>query len=101
LCIPRTPPNLGYVGYSAPDVLVVTDPIGDSQAVTEAVTAGIPVIAMGDSNNSVSNVDLVVPTNNKGRRALAVVYLLLANEVLDRDPDGEPTYALEDFEEGI
>lgn len=99
--IPGTLTNPDYDGYIEPDALVVTDPIGDSQAVTEAVTVGIPVIAMCDSNNSVSNVDLVVPTNNKGRRALAVVYWLLANEVLDRDPDGEPTYALEDFEEGI
>ncbi len=98
--IPGTLTNPDYDGYIEPDVLVVTDPIGDAQAVTEAVTVGIPVIAMCDSNNSVSNVDLVVPTNNKGRRALSVVYWLLANETLDRT-GGEPGYALEDFEEGI
>jgi small subunit ribosomal protein S2 len=98
--IPGTLTNPDYDGYIEPDVLVVTDPIGDSQAVTEAVTVGIPVIAMCDSNNSVSNVDLVVPTNNKGRRALSVVYWLFANETLDRT-GREPGYALEDFEEGI
>ena len=98
--IPGTLTNPDYDGYIEPDVLVVTDPIGDSQAVTEAVTVGIPVIAMCDSNNSVSNVDFVVPTNNKGRRALSVVYWLLANETVDRT-GGEPGYALEDFEEGI
>ncbi|WP_256686771.1 30S ribosomal protein S2 [Halococcus qingdaonensis] len=98
--IPGTLTNPDYDGYIEPDVLVVTDPIGDSQAVTEAVTVGIPVIAMCDSNNSVSNVDLVVPTNNKGRRALSVVYWLLANETVDRT-GGEPGYALDDFEEGI
>ncbi|GAA0462405.1 30S ribosomal protein S2 [Halococcus dombrowskii] len=98
--IPGTLTNPDYDGYIEPDVLVVTDPIGDSQAVTEAVTVGIPVIAMCDSNNSVSNVDLVVPTNNKGRRALSVVYWLLANETVDRT-GGDPGYALDDFEEGI
>lgn len=98
--IPGTLTNPDYDGYIEPDVLVVTDPIGDAQAVKEAVTVGIPVIAMCDSNNSVSNVDLVVPTNNKGRRALSVVYWLLANETLDRT-GREPGYALEDFEEGI
>jgi small subunit ribosomal protein S2 len=98
--IPGTLTNPDYDGYIEPDVLVVTDPIGDSQAVTEAITVGIPVIAMCDSNNSVSNVDIVVPTNNKGRRALSVVYWLLANETVDRT-GGEPGYALEDFEEGI
>ena len=72
--IPGTLTNPQYDGYIEPDVLVVTDPIGDAQAVKEAITVGIPVIAMCDSNNQTSNVDLVVPTNNKGRRALSVVY---------------------------
>ncbi|MFD1634131.1 30S ribosomal protein S2 [Haloplanus ruber] len=98
--IPGTLTNPDYDGYIEPDVVVVTDPIGDSQAVKEAITVGIPVIAMCDSNNQLSNVDLVIPTNNKGRRALSVVYWLLANETLDRR-GAEPTYALDDFEAGI
>jgi len=95
--IPGTLTNPDYAGYIEPDVLVVTDPIGDAQAVKEAITVGIPVIAMCDSNNQVSNVDLVIPTNNKGRRALSVVYWLLANETLDRRNAGT-VYALDDFE---
>jgi small subunit ribosomal protein S2 len=95
--IPGTLTNPKYDGYIEPDVVVVTDPIGDAQAVKEAITVGIPVIAMCDSNNTTSNVDLVVPTNNKGRKALSVVYWLLANETLDRR-GAEPAYALEDFE---
>ncbi|WP_132057643.1 30S ribosomal protein S2 [Halorussus amylolyticus] len=98
--IPGTLTNPKYDGYIEPDVLVVTDPIGDAQAVKEAITVGIPVIAMCDSNNNTSNVDLVVPTNNKGRKALSVVYWLLANETLDRR-GAEPTYGLDDFESGI
>jgi small subunit ribosomal protein S2 len=95
--IPGTLTNPKYDGYIEPDVVVVTDPIGDSQAVKEAITVGVPVVAMCDSNNTTSNVDLVVPTNNKGRKALSVVYWLLANETLDRR-GAEPAYALEDFE---
>jgi small subunit ribosomal protein S2 len=98
--IPGTLTNPKYDGYIEPDVVVVTDPIGDAQAVKEAITVGIPVIAMCDSNNQTSNVDLVVPTNNKGRKALSVVYWLLANETLDRR-GAEPTYSLDDFESGI
>jgi len=98
--IPGTLTNPKYDGYIEPDVVVVTDPIGDAQAVKEAITVGIPVIAMCDSNNATSNVDLVIPTNNKGRKALSVVYWLLANETLDRR-GAEPSYALEDFEGGI
>jgi len=98
--IPGTLTNPKYDGYIEPDVLVVTDPIGDAQAVKEAITVGIPVIAMCDSNNGLGNVDLVVPTNNKGRKALSVVYWLLANETLDRR-GAEPAYSLDDFESGI
>ncbi|WP_424003893.1 30S ribosomal protein S2 [Haloarcula salina] len=98
--IPGTLTNPDYDGYIEPDVVVVTDPIGDAQAVKEAITVGIPVIAMCDSNNTTSNVDLVVPTNNKGRKALSVVYWLLANETLDRR-GAEPSYGLDDFESDI
>ncbi len=98
--IPGTLTNPAYEGYIEPDVVVVTDPIGDAQAVTEAITVGIPVIAMCDSNNQTSNVDLVVPTNNKGRKALSVVYWLLANETLDRRGT-DTVYALEEFETEI
>ena len=46
--IPGTLTNPKYEGYIEPDVVVVTDPIGDAQAVKEAITVGIPVIAMCD-----------------------------------------------------
>ncbi len=46
--------------------------------------------------------DLVIPTNNKGRRALAVIYWLLARQVIrergEIAPDGELSVSLEDFE---
>ena len=95
--IPGTLTNPQYEGYIEPDIVVVTDPIGDAQAVNEAITVGIPVIAMCDSNNQTANVDLVIPTNNKGRKALSVVYWLLANETLDRRGT-DTVFALEEFE---
>ena len=98
--IPGTLTNPQYDGYIEPDIVVVTDPIGDAQAVTEAITVGIPVVAMCDSNNQTSFVDLVIPTNNKGRKALSVVYWLLANETLDRR-GADIVYALDDFEAGL
>jgi small subunit ribosomal protein S2 len=60
-----------------PEVLIVTDPIGDAQAVTEAVQCGIPIIALCDTNNMTGYIDLVIPTNNKGRKALSLIYYLL------------------------
>ncbi len=68
--------------FVEPDLVIVTDPGVDRQAVQEAFQLNIPVIALCDTNNSVRNVDVVIPTNNKGRKALALVYWLLAREYL-------------------
>lgn len=95
--IPGTLTNPQYHGYMEPDVLIVTDPTGDAQAVTEAVSIGIPVIGLCDSNNLTANLDLVIPTNNKGRKALATVYWLLAREIL-RERGESFNYSIDDFE---
>ncbi|MCQ8893705.1 MAG: 30S ribosomal protein S2 [Methanolinea sp.] len=80
--IPGMLTNQNLDGYIEPGVLVVTDPIGDAQAVKEAVQSGIPIVALCDTNNMTSLVDLVIPTNNKGRKALSMVYYLLTKEML-------------------
>ncbi len=95
--IPGTLTNPEYRDFVEPDVVVVTDPIGDSQAVKEAVDVGVPVIAMCDTNNMTTHVDIVIPTNNKGRKALALIYWLLAKEITKLR--GQQTdYAVKDFE---
>lgn len=79
--IPGTLTNPNLPNYTEIDVLMVNDPITDSQAMNEAVKIGVPIIALCDANNRISYVDLVIPTNNKGRKALALVYYLMAREV--------------------
>jgi small subunit ribosomal protein S2 len=69
-------------GYIEPKAIVVTDPIGDAQVINEAVQCGIPVVALCDTNNMTKFVDLVIPTNNKGRKALSMIYFLLTREML-------------------
>jgi small subunit ribosomal protein S2 len=80
--VPGTMTNPALPEYIEPEVLLVTDPAADQQAVAEAMNIGIPIVALCDANNETRNVDLVIPTNNKGRRALACVYWLLTREVL-------------------
>ncbi|MDD3985585.1 MAG: 30S ribosomal protein S2 [Methanobacterium sp.] len=100
--IPGTLTNPNYAKFIEPKVLVVTDPRSDSQAIIEARQIGIPVVALCDTENLLGNVDIVVPVNNKGRKAIALVYWLLARQTLrgrgdlaeDQDLDIPPT----DFE---
>jgi small subunit ribosomal protein S2 len=97
--IPNTLTNPAFKGFIEPDILVATDPSGDAQAVNEAVDVGVPVIALCDTNNMISNVDLVIPTNNKGRKALTLIYWLLARQVLrERGEEGRFKYTISDFE---
>jgi len=95
--IPGTLTNPILDIYTEPDIMMVTDPHGDAQAVKEAVSVGIPVIALCDTNNSTSNVDLIIPTNNKGRKALSLVYFLLSKKTTELK--GIPfNLTMEDFE---
>ena len=80
--IPGTLTNPNYGKFIEPKVLVVTDPESDSQAIIEARQIGIPVVALCDTENLLGNVDIVVPVNNKGRKAIALVYWLLARQTL-------------------
>ncbi len=85
-----------------PDVVFVSDPQADTQAVKEAATSGIPVVALCSTDNDFRNIDLVIPTNNKGRKALAVIYWVLARQILrEREeipPDGDLPISIDDFE---
>lgn len=74
--------NPTHSNYIEADAVLVTDPKADKQAVKEASSVGIPVIALCDTDNDFSGVDLAIPANNKGRRALATVYWLLAKQIL-------------------
>ncbi|MBS3748798.1 MAG: 30S ribosomal protein S2 [Candidatus Thermoplasmatota archaeon] len=102
---PGTLTNPNARGYLEPELLIVTDPLADAQALREARNVGIPVVALCDTNNETKHVDIIIPTNNKGRRALALVYWLLSREVykvkgkIESYDDFQPE--VEDFEAEI
>lgn len=80
--LPGTMTNPQVKNFMEPDVLIVTDPRADHQAMKEAIEVGIPIVALVDTENFLSYVDLAIPTNNKGRKALALIYWILAREIL-------------------
>ncbi len=103
--IPGQLSNPQYSNRIDPEVIVVSDPRADAQAVKEASKVGIPIVALCSTDNEFAGVDLVIPTNNKGRRALAVVFWLLARQVLrergELGADRDPPATIEDFEAKI
>jgi len=100
--IPGLLSNPLYPNRIEPSIVIVSDPKADTQAVKEASSVGIPVVALCSTDNDFSDVDLVIPTNNKGRRALAVIYWLLARQILrergEIPPEGDISQSIDDFE---
>lgn len=100
--MPGTFTNPSLPKYMEPEIVIVTDPQADQQAVVESTRAGVPIVAISNSDNVTSKVDLVIPANNRGRKALATVYWLLAREVLKKQgtikSDSEMKVSIDDFE---
>ena len=98
-----TNPSLPY--YIEPKLVLISDPQVDEQAITEATNAGIPVIGIANTDNITSKLDVIIPANNRGRKALATVYWLLVRQILiERGElkENEPMkYEIDDFETKI
>jgi small subunit ribosomal protein S2 len=94
-----TNPSLPY--YIEPKLVLISDPQVDEQAIIEATNAGIPII----TDNITSNLDVIIPANNRGRKALATVYWLLVRQVLiergELKEDGLMKEEIDDFETKI
>jgi small subunit ribosomal protein S2 len=103
--MPGTFTNPLYPGHLDADLVVVADPASDGQAIVEAGKLGVPVIAVCDTDNITDDVDLVVPGNNRGRKAIAAIFWLMARFTLvnaGKLAEDEPMkYSIEDFEAKI
>ena len=100
--MPGTFTNPLYPGHLDAELVVVADPMSDTQAIVEAGKLGVPVIAICDTDNVTDDIDLVIPGNNRGRKAIAAIFWLLARATLTHAsllaPEQPMKYTIEDFE---
>jgi small subunit ribosomal protein S2 len=99
--MPGTLTNPKYEKFFEAEAVLILDPMTDYQALNEAVKAKVPVVAVCDTINETKDIDLVIPANNKGRRAIGLLFWLLAREILKErkqiKSNSEYKYKLEDF----
>lgn len=79
--IPGTFTNTSAKRFIEPDLVILTESNLDAQAVLECKKLVIPTIAFSSTNNFTEDINFIIPSNNKGRKSLAVLYWLLAREV--------------------
>jgi len=85
--IPGTLTNPMVSSFMEPKVILIIDPHADKQVLKEAKAARIPVVSLIDTDDMVDGIDLVIPTNNRGRKALSLIMYLLARQILREKGD--------------
>lgn len=79
---PGTFTNYITRSFREPRLVVCTDPHSDFQAIKEASYVNMPVISLCDTDSLLHYVDVAIPTNNKGKHALGLIYWLFARAIL-------------------
>ncbi|MGL4616922.1 MAG: 30S ribosomal protein S2 [Mycoplasmoidaceae bacterium] len=64
-----------------PDVLIVTDPVEERNAVLEARKLNIPIIAICNTNADPDNIDIVIPANNYSIKSVYLIIGILADAI--------------------
>jgi small subunit ribosomal protein SAe len=68
--------------FEEPRLLIITDPRLDHQSLTESAFVNLPTIALCNSDSPTTNVDVVIPCNNRSTESVGLIYWLLAREIL-------------------
>ena len=66
---------------SKPGALFIIDVIGDVNAINEAKTLGIPVVALVDTNADPSKIDYVIPGNDDAIKGVSLILSYVAQAI--------------------
>jgi len=79
---PGTFTNRKQAHFFEPRLLVVSDPLKDFQPILESSYVNMPVIAMANVDSPTRHIDIVIPCNTSSPHSVALMWWMLAREVL-------------------
>ncbi len=82
-------------------VVLIVDPHADKVVLKEAKLARVPIVSLFDTDDTLKGIDLAIPANNRGKKALGVAFWLLARQIMLElgkiNSEDEFTPTLEEF----
>jgi len=82
-------------------VVLIVDPHADKVVLKEARLARVPIVSLFDTDDTLKGIDLAIPANNRGKKALGVAFWLLARQIMLElgkiNSEDEFTPTLEEF----
>jgi len=82
-------------------VVVIIDPHADKMILHEAQLARIPVVSLFDTDDTLTGIDLAIPANNRGKKALGLAFWLIARQIMLElgkiSSEDDFPYTLEEF----
>jgi small subunit ribosomal protein S2 len=95
--------NLKYSGIKGlsglPGALFLIDVLGDANAISEAKTLGIPVVAVVDTNADPSLIDYVIPGNDDAIKGINLLLDYVKAAILEGQGKAKPVEKVVDKEE--
>jgi len=79
---PGTFTNQRQSHYMEPRLLITSDPRIDHQPIMEASYVNLPVISFANTHHNLRGIDIAIPCNTSGKYSIALMYWMLAREVL-------------------
>lgn len=98
--LPGMMSNAELETYKEYKLVIVCDPLTDKNILEEAFDLGVFTAGFCDTNNRPGKLDLVIPVNNKGKKSLGLVLMILTKHyMVNRGiiKESEFTYTLDDF----